>query len=51
MSLINLIFLFKELRNVAKCREKMRLDKKLLNLKISFRKLLERNFSINDLNY
>jgi hypothetical protein len=32
---------------VAKYREKMRLDDKLLNLEISFRKLLENSFHIN----
>jgi hypothetical protein len=36
---------------VAKCREKMRLDDKLLNLEISFRELLENSFHINYLNY
>jgi hypothetical protein len=36
---------------VAKCREKMRLDDKLLNLESSFRELLENNFYVNYLNY
>jgi hypothetical protein len=36
---------------VAKCREKMRLDDKLLNLKSSFRELLENSFYVNYLNY
>jgi hypothetical protein len=36
---------------VAKCREKMRLDDKLLNLESSFRELLENSFHINYLNY
>jgi hypothetical protein len=36
---------------VAKCREKMRLDDKLLNLESSFRELLENIFHINYLNY
>jgi hypothetical protein len=36
---------------VAKCREKMRLDDKLLNLESSFRKLLENSFYVNYLNY
>jgi hypothetical protein len=36
---------------VAKCREKMRLYEKLLNLESSFRELLERSFYVNYLNY
>jgi hypothetical protein len=36
---------------IAKCREKMKLDDKLLNLESSFRKLLENNFYVNYLNY
>jgi hypothetical protein len=36
---------------VAKCREKMRLDNKLLNLENSFREPLENSFHINYLNY
>jgi hypothetical protein len=36
---------------VAKCREKMRLDDKLLKLESSFRHLLENSFHINYLNY
>jgi hypothetical protein len=36
---------------IAKCREKMRLDDKLLNLGSSFRELLENNFYVNYLNY
>jgi hypothetical protein len=36
---------------VAKCREKMRLADKLLNLEISFRELLENTFHVNYLNY
>jgi hypothetical protein len=36
---------------VAKYREKMRLDDKLLNLESSFRELLENSFYINYLNY
>jgi hypothetical protein len=36
---------------VAKCREKMRLDDKLLNLESSFRKLLKNSFHVNYLNY
>jgi hypothetical protein len=36
---------------VAKCREKMRLDDKLLNLESSFIELLENSFYINYLNY
>jgi hypothetical protein len=36
---------------VAKYREKMRLDDKLLNLESSFRELLENNFHVNYLNY
>jgi hypothetical protein len=36
---------------VAKCRENMRLDDKLLNLESSFRELLENSFHINYLNY
>jgi hypothetical protein len=35
---------------IAKCREKMRLDDKLLNLESS-RELLENSFYINYLNY
>jgi hypothetical protein len=31
----------------AKCREEIRLDKKLLNLESSFRKLLEISFCVN----
>jgi hypothetical protein len=36
---------------VAKYREKMRLDDKLLNLESSFREPLENSFYINYLNY
>jgi hypothetical protein len=36
---------------VAKCREKMRLDDKLLNLESSFRELLENSVYVNYLNY
>jgi hypothetical protein len=36
---------------VAKCREKIRLDNKLLNLESSFRELLENSFYVNYLNY
>jgi hypothetical protein len=36
---------------VAKCREKIRLDDKLLNLERSFRELLENSFHVNYLNY
>jgi hypothetical protein len=36
---------------VAKCREKMMLDDKLLNLESSFTELLENNFYVNYLNY
>jgi hypothetical protein len=36
---------------VAKYREKMRLDDKLLNLENSFRELLENSFHVNYLNY
>jgi hypothetical protein len=36
---------------VVKCREKIRLDEKLLNLESSFRELLERSFFVNYLNY
>jgi hypothetical protein len=36
---------------VAKCREKMRLNDKLLNLESSFRELLENSFYVNYLNY
>jgi hypothetical protein len=36
---------------VAKCREKIRLDDKLLNLESSFRELLENSFYVNYLNY
>jgi hypothetical protein len=36
---------------VAKCREEMRLDEKLLNLVSSFRELLERSFYVNYINY
>jgi hypothetical protein len=36
---------------LAKCREKMRLDDKLLNLESSFRELLENSFYVNYLNY
>jgi hypothetical protein len=36
---------------VAKCREKMRLDDKLLNVESSFRELLENSFYVNYLNY
>jgi hypothetical protein len=36
---------------VAKCREKMGLDDKLLNLESSFRELLENSFHVNYLNY
>jgi hypothetical protein len=36
---------------VAKYREKMRLDDKLLNLESSFRELLENNIYVNYLNY
>jgi hypothetical protein len=36
---------------VAKCREKIRLDDRLLNLESSFRKLLENSFYVNYLNY
>jgi len=36
---------------VAKCREKMSLDDKLLNLESSFRELLENSFYVNYLNY
>jgi hypothetical protein len=36
---------------VAKCREKMRLDDKLLNLESLFRELLENSFHVNYLNY
>jgi hypothetical protein len=36
---------------VAKCREKMMLDYKLLNLESSFRELLENSFYVNYLNY
>jgi hypothetical protein len=36
---------------VAKCREKMRLDDKLLNLESSFRELLGNSFYVNYLNY
>jgi hypothetical protein len=35
---------------VAKCKEKIRLDEKLLNLENSFRELLEMSFYINYLN-
>jgi hypothetical protein len=33
---------------VAKCREKMRLDDKLLNLESSFRELLKNSFYVNN---
>jgi hypothetical protein len=36
---------------IAKCREKMRLDDKLLNLESSFKELLENSFYVNYLNY
>jgi hypothetical protein len=36
---------------IAKCREKVRLDDKLLNLESSFRELLENSFYVNYLNY
>jgi hypothetical protein len=36
---------------VVKCREKMRLNEKLLNLGSPFTELLERNFYVNYLNY
>jgi hypothetical protein len=36
---------------VAKCREKMRLDDKLLNLESSFRERLKNSFHVNYLNY
>jgi hypothetical protein len=36
---------------IAKCREKMRLDDKLLNLESSFRELLDNSFYVNYLNY
>jgi hypothetical protein len=36
---------------VAKYREKMRLDDRLLNLESSFRELLENSFYVNYLNY
>jgi hypothetical protein len=36
---------------VAKCREKMRLDDKLLNLESLFRELLENSFHVIYLNY
>jgi hypothetical protein len=36
---------------VAKCREKMRLDDKLLNFESLFRELLENNIYVNYLNY
>jgi hypothetical protein len=36
---------------VAKYREEMRLDEKLLNLVSLFRELLERSFYVNYLNY
>jgi hypothetical protein len=36
---------------VAKCREKMRLHDKLLNLESLFREPLENSFHINYLNY
>jgi hypothetical protein len=36
---------------VAKCRDKMRLDDKLLNLESLFRELLENSFHVNYLNY
>jgi hypothetical protein len=35
---------------VVKCREKIRLDGKLLNLESSFRKLFEMSFCVNYLN-
>jgi hypothetical protein len=34
---------------VAKCREEIRLDEKLLNLESLFRELLEMSFCVNDL--
>jgi hypothetical protein len=36
---------------IAKCREKIRLDDKLLNLESSFREQLENRFYVNYLNY
>jgi hypothetical protein len=36
---------------VAKCREKMRLDDRLLNFESLFRELLENSFHVNYLNY
>jgi hypothetical protein len=36
---------------VAKCREKIRLDDKLLNLESLFRELLKNSFHVNYLNY
>jgi hypothetical protein len=36
---------------VAKGRDKMRLNDKLLNLESSFRELLENSFHVNYLNY
>ena len=44
-------FLFREFLMVVKCREKMRLDDKLLNLESLFRELLENSFYVNYLNY
>jgi hypothetical protein len=35
---------------VAKCREEIKLDEKLLNLESLFRELLEMNFCVNSLN-
>jgi hypothetical protein len=35
---------------VAKCREKIRLDERLLNLESLFRELLEMSFCVNYLN-
>jgi hypothetical protein len=36
---------------VAKCREEIKLDEKLLNLESLFRELLEISFCVNYLNY
>jgi hypothetical protein len=36
---------------VTECREKMRLDEKLLNLESSFKELLEKSFYVHYLNY
>jgi hypothetical protein len=36
---------------IVKCREKMRLNDKLLNLESLFRELLENSFYVNYLNY